>query len=459
MGIYTRLSQDRDGTQTATARQAADCRALAERNGWEVADLYEDTDLSGHRRGIVRPDYERMLADLRAGAIEGIVVWKLDRLTRQPGQFEAVIDACRDVEARLVSVHDPADHTTPSGLAMMRVGMAFAAAESEVLSLRLRRQRAEAADAGRPNAGGLRPFGLTRDKRGVIEAEAALVREAAARALAGEAIGAICRDWHRRGVVSSRGNPWEVTALRRMLVNPRLTGARVHHGRTIPSCEIPALLDADTHARLVALLAAPGRGKTPSWRARALSGLCACGRCGARMVVTTRRDRPRYVCPSMAGRDSCGRVVVTAEPLEALVGASIAATLDSPALTRALDGADPRAAALADELDGLRARREALVSDHYVHHLLGRPDFIAAHAAIERRIAGVEAALARRRRLDLLADLQAGETVRDAWATRPVGWRRELAYAVLSGITIDPAPLRGRHVFCPERARMHWRTQ
>jgi len=63
LAIYARLSQDRDGTQTATGRQIADCRALAEAKRWPIAGVYEDTDLTAYRR-VTRPDYERLLADL-----------------------------------------------------------------------------------------------------------------------------------------------------------------------------------------------------------------------------------------------------------------------------------------------------------------------------------------------------------------------------------------------------------
>ena len=97
IGIYTRLSRDPDGTQTATTRQANDCRAFAEREGWEVAKVYEDADLSGFRPGVVRPDFERMLEDIEARRIDGVLVWKLDRLSRQPGQFEAVVSTCERV--------------------------------------------------------------------------------------------------------------------------------------------------------------------------------------------------------------------------------------------------------------------------------------------------------------------------------------------------------------------------
>ena len=83
IGIYARISEDRDGHQTATARQLDDCRAHVERHGWEVADIFEDVDISAYSLKATRPEFERLLLALRHGDIDGVVIWKLDRLTRQ----------------------------------------------------------------------------------------------------------------------------------------------------------------------------------------------------------------------------------------------------------------------------------------------------------------------------------------------------------------------------------------
>lgn len=61
------MSKDPDGTQTATSRQRKDCQRLADERGWQVVATYEDADLSGYDKRVVRPDFERMLiADMIA---------------------------------------------------------------------------------------------------------------------------------------------------------------------------------------------------------------------------------------------------------------------------------------------------------------------------------------------------------------------------------------------------------
>lgn len=421
-----------------------------------MLEVYEDSDLSGFKRGLVRPDYERMLTRIDSGGVDAVLVWKLDRLTRQPGQFEAVVTALERTGARLVSIHESADMTSPAGLAMLRVGMAFAAMESETISLRTRRAKAEQADQGLPNGGGLRPFGLTTDKTRLVDAEARLVREAARRLVAGESLSAICRDWEQRGVVTTRGNLWRVTSLRKMLANPRLTGARVHRGRVVESGVIPAILDADTHRRVVAVLA--GNPGVPVRATRALSGLVVCGRCGERMQPRKLPDRrPVYRCASAPGSRACGAMVITAEPLEDAVGEEIARALDVAALAAAASG--EAAGRVAGQLEDARGRMQALVDDHYTHGLVGRPEFLEAHGHLRGLIARLEGDLARLVRGDVVATLGPGETLRDAWRDRPAGWRNRLARAVIHRVVVDPAPRRGLNRLDLSRVRVEWLPQ
>ena len=64
VGVYARISVDADGTQTATARQLADCRAFAQHRHWEVTDVFEDVDISAYQTKVKRPEFERRSAAL-----------------------------------------------------------------------------------------------------------------------------------------------------------------------------------------------------------------------------------------------------------------------------------------------------------------------------------------------------------------------------------------------------------
>src|SRR5437868_481387 len=91
--IYARISSDRDGTQLGVTRQVEDCRSLAQRRGWTVAEVYVDDDVSAYS-GRIRPEYRRLLSDLKAGSRDAVVVWHLDRLHRQPKELEEFFEVC-----------------------------------------------------------------------------------------------------------------------------------------------------------------------------------------------------------------------------------------------------------------------------------------------------------------------------------------------------------------------------
>src|SRR5204863_1785232 len=102
VAIYTRLSRDPDGTQTATARQEAACRTFAELREWEVADVYEDVDVSAFR-DVERPAYERLLQVVTRRQVDTVLVWKLDRLARRPSDFERFWSLCETHGVALAS--------------------------------------------------------------------------------------------------------------------------------------------------------------------------------------------------------------------------------------------------------------------------------------------------------------------------------------------------------------------
>src|SRR5687767_13997920 len=157
--IYARISSDRDGQQLGVNRQIADCRALAERRGWPIAQLYMDDDQSAYS-GKTRPAYRRLLDDMRAGTVDAVVVWHLDRLHRQPKELEEFFEACDTAGvSHLASVTGDVDLGTDDGRFMARILGAVARKESDDKSRRIRRKALELAQAGKIGGGGTRPYG------------------------------------------------------------------------------------------------------------------------------------------------------------------------------------------------------------------------------------------------------------------------------------------------------------
>src|SRR5438132_886966 len=156
--VYLRISSDPLGDQLGVTRQRVDCLAEAKRRGWPVADIYVDDDRSAFN-GKPRPEYLRLLQDLRDGQRDAVLVWRLDRLHRQLGELEEFIILCDQRHVALATVTGDVDLSTSQGRLMARTYGAFGAHESEVRSERIRRKHQELAERGRVSGGGTRPYG------------------------------------------------------------------------------------------------------------------------------------------------------------------------------------------------------------------------------------------------------------------------------------------------------------
>lgn len=460
VGIYLRISDDRDGTQTATERQRESCEQFASTHGLEVVDVFEDVDVSAYRRNVTRPEFERMLASVTERQIDGVLAWKVDRLTRRMRDFVRLDEACEEVGGFVVTVADGIDTRTSTGRFVAELLVAQGRMESSNTGTRVRAMHKKRATRGEVQVGGFRPFGYTRDRSAVVPAEAALIREAADRILAGESIRGVCTDWVKRGVVSSAGKPWNPTPLRRMLQNPALAGLREYEGATYPATW-DAILTEETSERLRLHFAEPNR-RTSFGTARSylLTGIVRCGRCGARLRSHRHKDGQRqYVCPPAAwSEDGCGRIARYADDVEELVTESVLI---------ALDGADLRqymATSEADNSDELmftiREDEKALAEltqDYYVERKLTRSEFFTARDSLQARIEHNRREAARVTGHGVLTQIVgAGEAIRDQWADATLEWKRTVIGAVVDRVDIDPVVKRTGK-FQPELVRITWR--
>ena len=142
VGTYARISQD---SELGIARQEHDTSALTTLRGWRLAERYQDNDASAYQPKVERPDFERMLADLKAGVIQGIVVWDLDRLARRPVDLERIIDLYDQKPLVFATVQGDIDLSTPDGRTMARVLVAFANKASMDTARRVARKKLEKA--------------------------------------------------------------------------------------------------------------------------------------------------------------------------------------------------------------------------------------------------------------------------------------------------------------------------
>jgi len=279
--IYCRISLDRNGEGLGVERQEALCRKLAKERGWPVAEIYVDNDRSAYS-GKPRPAYQRMFADIEAGLRDAVVCVDLDRLTRRPAELEAFMDLADMHHVALANVSGDTDLASSDGRFKARIMGAVARQESERKGERVSREAEQAARRGVPR-GSRRPFGYEPDRVTVREDEAALIKDAVERVLAGVSLPSIARDWNARGISTPQGalRGWSGTSVVEVLRNPRIAGLRTYHGEVVSEGAWPAIVDRETFERLQVKIRRSARPGRPA--RRLLSGVARCGLCGSPM--------------------------------------------------------------------------------------------------------------------------------------------------------------------------------
>ena len=460
IGIYLRISDDREGNQTATERQQEDCRKFAAGKGWEVVDVFEDVDLSAFQRTVRRPEFERMLQAVSEKAIDGVLAWKLDRITRRQRDLVRLDEACEDVGGFIATVVDQIDTREPASRFVAELLTAQARMESENASIRVRRQHEERAKKGAPVLGGVRAFGWTADRTAVISEEATLIREAAQRVFAGEGIRGICLDWERRGVKSSAGKTWKASPLRAMLMRATLSGQREHRGVLTKGTWRAILKPAQTQ-KLKAILGADSRRTNRGNARRYLlsGGFLRCGRCGHALIARPRGDGVRrYVCARQPGMPNCGKLARLAEPVEDVVKQAVITALDGADIAEYLrvddEGSDD---ALLDSVRADEETLEQLSRDHYSDGVITRAEYFAARDPIEARLTANRSELARTTNHTMLTTVAgAGAEIAKQWDDQTLDWRRAVVGAVIDHVVLLPA-VRGLNRFDPTLVEPVWR--
>jgi site-specific DNA recombinase len=453
--IYCRISDDREGRGLGVARQETECRALADRVGWQVADghVYTDNDLSAYR-GRHRSGYKALLGALGRGEVDGLVVWHNDRLHRQQRELEDFIDLVDKTGVPIVTVTAGAfDLATASGRMTARILGAVARQESEHKAERQRAKHAELAAQGAPS-GGTRPFGLTdikhdddgRAYRDDVPDEAEAIREAARDLIAGTPIKAICRRWNAQGLRGTRGQPFSSQTVATILTAELVVGRRA--GRP---AQWPAILDEKTWRLVVAVI--KGRATGRGYGRTLLSGIATCGLCGHTLASRPKATgKPGYVCARDLG--GCGKIVIHAPDFEQDVLERLFSRIDPEQLhSEPVD--DPTAEAMAElaRLEGVKKQLAELAGAGE----LDIAEFRAARVANERAMQALRETLARSAEQEALERTRAEALdLRAKWDDLDIDRRRQVVHALAERIEVGPA-LRGRNFYSPDRVTVRYR--
>jgi DNA invertase Pin-like site-specific DNA recombinase len=462
---YARISREEAGTGKTVKEQTAECAEYAAERGWPITRAYIDNDITITRRSTKpRKDFNHLFAAIKAGQIDVIVVTEAERLYRRPRELEDLIDVAEAGQPVKIICSDGREYDLgiTTGKHDLRQHVINAAREADKISDRTRRKKAAHARDGRPS-GGHRAFGFEQDLVTIRAGEAELIRQAAARLIAGDSLRSVCRDWTAKGVTSPTGLPWAPTALKRALLSPRLRGLRQHQGVVLGPAAWPAILDEETAELVARILTSPDRAITKfTGRSYLLTSILECGGCGAKLYggvkhfTSDRADR-MYSCKGGAGFQGCDRVHQLAEPLEVLIAESVLDALDSPEMAERMrpKADNEQAAVLFDRLQADKARL-TLLGDDYGDGTIDKPMFVRQKARLSERIETVGRALDQIAAARTVTSLPPAGQVRTEWEKASTDRRRAIIAAVVEKVLIHPAGSGRRRIWRDPESDFGW---
>ncbi|WP_109507304.1 recombinase family protein [Nocardioides speluncae] len=445
------MSKDKTGKRAGVKRQDGESRALGESLGWPIVDIYVDNDISATNRKKERPEYKRMLGDIKSGRINAIITWHPDRLYRTVRDLGPLTDICKQQNTQIATCKaGDIDLTTPTGryfagqLALMGTYEVEHAAERWQLSLQQQRE-----DGTFPKTGS-RLFGYT--KKGKVDKdEAEIARRMAADLIAGVPITTIARWLDEEGITSTKGTPWNHTTIRRYLANPRIAGWSTLRGEIVGDGNWKPIFDREqwevirAHAAEVQLTT-----PAPPPRVAVLNGMIFCGLCKSPLVTGGRAQRRTggrvriYRCHTRPGYQWCGKIGIDAVPTEEVVEAYARKVIrDEPAVAQRRQQIEAEPGPAAAELVQTQERILELEQQ------LSRPG-----VSVEMLLQAITRA--RERQEDLMAQIAArplssfAERDRAAWPPQ-LRARRTLIEQAVRRVEVLPASKPSRLGFDPER--------
>lgn len=333
VAIYVRVSTvyqvDKDSLPMMRQDLTSYCKYILNTDDFVI---FEDAGYSG--KNTARPAYQKMMSQIRQGLFTHLLVWKIDRISRNLLDFANMYAELKELGVTFVSKNEQFDTSTAIGEAMLKIILIFAELERNMTSERVTATMINRASNGVWN-GGRVPYGYSYDKPTQvfsIDPEENKVYQLMIDTYEeSQSIVHTARKLNDAGYCSRNGNPWSPVAVWTILRNPWYKGIYRYNYYKIPGRKAikdesewvivenhhPASIDSDRFDRIQATLDknarfrnTPGR-KTSGKNVHVFAGLLWCGECGAPFSSSPGRPhasgyRPsKYGCPNVRKTKSC----------------------------------------------------------------------------------------------------------------------------------------------------------
>lgn len=451
-----------------------------------VLGLDLDDGMSAWRKGAKRPDWERLLERLESGESDGVCVWHVDRLFRQPKDLERLIEL-GDSGYQVASAHGARDLSDPNDRFILRIEVAHAARSSDDTQRRTKRRFDTLRRKGIPHPGarsfgfpgwerhapGAKPKPGEQAERVEVPAEqVARERQAIADAVAPLLAGAtdcakLARSWNAAGLRTATGKEFVRQTVKSVLLRPRNAGLVEHDGEIVARIEgeDAPIIDPDDFERVRALFAGRRRGRVAGEKYLG-SGIIRCGVCDRPLsgrphngvYRDTGEKRRQYTC--MKAQRGCGKVAADARKIDAELRKFVTRRLSDARYAAAISAARAK---VADRLAVLeRLIEECEQTQEALSERLGRREM--KPAAFDRANAPLLADLARyTAERDALfggrpegpVTVQSAEEIGRQWDAGGITAKRGMLRRAVGDwkLVLNPATPGGKRVFDHTRLR------
>ena len=271
--IYTRKSTEEGLEQEYNTldaqRDAGESYVRSQRHeGWQcLPERYDDGGYTG--ANMERPALRRLLADIEAGKVDCVIVYKVDRLSRSLLDFGRMMETFDKHQAAFVSVTQAFNTASSMGRLVLNVLLSFAQFEREMISERTRDKIAASRRKGKW-AGGMPVLGYTVDQTKLVidPDEARRVREIFSLYLRRQSMLDVVkelnrRQWRTKSWTTKKGTdrggrPFDKNGLHQLLTNVVYIG-KVGYKEEVHAGEQEPLVDAETFAKVQAMLRRNGK--------------------------------------------------------------------------------------------------------------------------------------------------------------------------------------------------------
>lgn len=307
-------------------------------------EIFEDAGYSA--KNTDRPAFQQMMARLRTGEFSHLVVWKIDRISRNLLDFAEMYAEIKKLGITFVSKNEQFDTSNAMGEAMLKIILVFAELERNMTSERVTAVMLARASNGQWNGGRI-PYGYDYDKEtttfSINEVEASVINLIYDTYEAVRSLLLVARTLNEKGVLPRSGTPWNPTTISTILKNPFYTGSYRYNyhdesksgGNTsskhlkskddwivIPNHH-PAIVSEERQQRVIAILEDNRRSNRRSSKTytrkntHIFAGVLYCAFCGSQMQSTIDRERADgyrpsiYACSRKRRFDDCANKYVS----------------------------------------------------------------------------------------------------------------------------------------------------